>query len=135
VPCCLSPLLFRDSALEGDARKFRRRRPGAASAGGGVGGGSERAPAALRAGDGVLDEDELQLEMDSLHAQRKAAGYRDSKSSRANGDSVVQLSGASPARHSRSRVRSAAPRGMSAFVCRCVTPPACRGGYDADDGL
>jgi len=63
VPCCLSPLLFRDSALEGDARKFRRRRPGAASAGGGVGGGSERAPAALRAGDGVLDEDELQLEM------------------------------------------------------------------------
>ena len=44
-------------------------------------------------GDGVLDEQELQYEMDSLQAHRQASDYGDTASGR-DGDSVVQLSGA-----------------------------------------
>jgi Ca2+-binding EF-hand superfamily protein len=44
-------------------------------------------------GDGVLDEQELQYEMDSLQAHRQASDYGDGLGGR-DGDSVVQLSGA-----------------------------------------
>jgi len=48
-------------------------------------------------GDGVLDEQELQYEMDSLQAHRQASEYGENAGEHAatrDGDSVVQLSGA-----------------------------------------